>query len=193
MELPGSSSFRPDFESELSRRLMDARTLVVNQPLSAAVAGQMAERLAVMDAESARPITLMLSHVPGGDVEAALSVFDLLRSVAARVTAVSTGRVAGAGVLVFLGAERDARFALPHARFQLDEPAGALSGQGRSLEQEAQAVARLTARVVDLVTAATGQPREQVARDLQRRRSFDADEAVDYGLVTRVVQSARDL
>lgn len=193
MEWPGASSFGPDFQSELSRRLMDARTLVVNQPISNAVAGQVAEQLAVMDAESSRPLLVMISNAPGGSVEAALSVFDLLRSMAAPVSVVATGRVAGAGVLVFLGVDRDARFALPHARFQLDEPEGALSGRGQTLEQEAQDVAFLTRRVVDLVTAATGQPREQVARDLQRRRRFDADAAVEYGLVARVVQSVREV
>jgi len=152
------------------------------------------ERLTVLAAESAQPIQVMMSTVPGGDVEAGLSTYDLLRSLAAPVTVLGSGRIVGAGVLAFVGAPSDRRFALPHARFRLEEPRDSLEqGPPADLEEAAEAAADRRERVVSLLAAATGQPDEQIDADLSAERVFEASEAAAYGLVERVVERRRDI
>ena len=194
MEFPGPSSSPSNFRSQLSRRLLEARTIVVNEPLTTAAAGTVTEQLTVLAAESDEPIQVMMSNAPGGEVEAGLSVYDLIRSLDAPITVLGSGRVAGAGVLAFVGAAAERRFALPHARFQFEEPVDALRhGSASDLEQTARAAADRRQRIVALLAGATGQTDAQVETDLTAQRTFDADEAGDYGLIRRVVQSRKEI
>jgi len=194
MEFPGPHSSSPNFRSQLNRRLLEARTIVVNEPLTAAVAGPITEQLTVLAAESGQPIQIMMSNAPGGEVEAGLSVHDLIRSLDAPVTMLGSGRITGAGVLAFVGTTADRRFALPHAQFRLEEPADTFgAGSAADLAEMARAAAEQRERIVSLLAAATGQPADQVDADLAAQRVFDVEAAADYGLIRRVVQSRKDL
>jgi ATP-dependent Clp protease protease subunit len=194
MELPGSDRSFSDYRSQLSNRLLDARTLVLNESLTAAVAGQLAEQLAVMEAESAEPIHFVMSNAPGGEIEAALSTYDLLRSLTAPVTMLGGGRIAGAGVIVFVGAPAERRYALPHVHFQLEEPQATVdSGSATDLEAAADAAADRRERILRLLAGATGHSEERIEEDVSAQRGFDGEEAVEYGLIQRVVQSRREI
>lgn len=194
MDPPGSDRPRSRFRSELRDRLLDERRIVVNEALTARVAGQITERLAVLDGEAAEPIQMMMSAVPGGDVEAGLSMHDLLRSLTAPVTVLASGRISGAGVVALAGAAADRRFGLPHARFQLQEPTDSLyPGPASDLEGRAKSAADRRRRVVKILSEATGQSSEQIESDLSKQRTFKPEEAARYGLITRVVESRDSL
>ena len=194
VEYSGSDRPASKFRSELNSRLLAERTIGLNEALTAGVAGEITEQLTVLDAESVAPIALLMSHVPGGDVEVGLSIYDLIRSLAAPVVVLGSGRIAGAGILAFVGAPSRRRFALPHVRFRFEEPADTFDAGGAGdLAEKARAAADCRGRVVSLLAAATGQSDDQIETDLSRRRAFEADEAVDYGLIERVVESRREI
>jgi ATP-dependent Clp protease protease subunit len=194
MESPGPDRPNANFQSQLNSRLLAARTIVVNEPLTTTAAGSITQQLTLLAAESDEPIHIMMSHAPGGDTEAGLSVYDLIRSLDAPVTILGSGRIAGAGLLAFVGAAAERRFALPHARFRLEEPTAAEEpGRVADLERAAAAAADRRERVVALLAAATGQSDEQIAEDLAAQRTFEADEAATYGLIERVVQSRKEI
>lgn len=194
MEYSGPGRPASNFSSQLSRRLLAVRTVVLREALTATVAGRITEQLTVLDAESAEPIRVMMSSVPGGDMEAGLSTYDLLRSLTAPVTVLASGRIAGSGLLAVVGAPSERRFALPHARFRLREPTDALDRDpSADLEEKAEGAADRRARIVSLLAAATGQSNDQIETDLSRQRAFEADEAAAYGLVQRVVQSRQEI
>jgi len=194
MEFPGPDRPNANVQSQLTSRLLAARTIVVNEPLTTTAVGTLTQQLTLLASESDEPIRIMMSHVPGGDTEAGLSVYDLIRSLDAPVTMLGSGRIAGAGLLAFVGAAAERRVALPHARFRLEEPtATEEAGRAADLERAAAAAADRRERVVTLLATATGQPAEQVAEDLAAQRTFEAEEAVAYGLIDRVVQSRRDI
>jgi ATP-dependent Clp protease protease subunit len=194
MEMPDPNGSDDPFRSRLNSRLLDARTIVVNEPLTTRAAGQVSEQLTVLAAESDEPIQIMMSHVPGGDSAAGLSTYDLIRSLDAPVTILGSGRIAGAGVLAFVGAPGERRFALPHARFHFEEPTeGRADGGAAALEQAAEAAAHQRERVVALLAQATGQSEKQVDEDVTARRTFEAEAAATYGLIRRVVQSRADI
>jgi ATP-dependent Clp protease protease subunit len=184
-----SSSFR----DRLTRRLLEERTIVVNEAVTGRVAGHITEQLTVLDAESAEPIRVLINNAPGGEVEAALSVYDLLRALTAPVRMLGGGRIAGAGMVAFLGAPAARRSALPHVHFAFEPPrAATTTGTGEDLGAQAEAARDRHERVVALTAEATGQSEEQIEADLDRRRTFDAEEAQAYGLVRRVVERRGD-
>ena len=194
MESFGSDRPPFNFQNHLQGRLRDARTLMLNEALTAAVAGQVAEQLTLLDTEAAEPISVLMRNAPGGNVDAGLSTYDLLRSLASPVTMLGSGRIAGAGVLAFLGAPSGRRFALPHVRFRLEEPREALEKRTTGDAAERADVARdRRARIVPLLADATGRPVAQADEDLSAQRAFTAEEAVAYGLIERVVESRSEV
>jgi len=194
MRPPGSGGPPSSFRSPLSGHLFDARTVVVSEALTTDVAGEITERLAVLAAESTDSITLLMSNVPGGDAEGGLSTYDLLRSLRAPVTALASGRIAGPGILALVGVPADARFALPHARFRLREPTDSLGwGPSANLKEKEAAAADRRERLVAILAGATGQTEAQIEADVSAQRAFQPEEAVEYGLIHRVVQGRRDI
>lgn len=194
MEMPDFTGPDDSFRSRLNSRLLDARTIVINDPVTAKTAGAVSEQLTVLAAESAEPIQIMMSDAPGGDVAAGLSTHDLIRSLDVPVTILGSGRITGAGLLAFTGVASDRRFALPHARFRVEAPTESPNeGAVSDLERQAEAAADRRRRVVALLAEATGQSEEQIDADLSSRRAFDAEAAAAYGLIERVVQSRGEL
>lgn len=190
MEHQGPDVPWSDFRSELNSRLLNERTLVLNEALTSSVAARISEQLTVLDAESEESIQIMMSSVPKGEMEAGLSVHDLLQSLAAPVTVLGAGRIVGPGVVAFVGAPSGRRFALPHARFRLNEPRGRLGeGSTQDLNTKTEELSERRQRVVGVLAAATGQSEEQIATDLSDRRALEAEAAVDYGLVYRIVEN----
>lgn len=186
---------RPSFlQSRLSDRLFDARVLVINEPMTASVSASISERLSVLEADSDEPIRVMMTQVSGGDFTSALSVYDFLQSVAAPVTMLGAGRIVGAGVVAFVGAPAERRYALPHSRFRFAEPDHeAEGGTAETLEQKVEEREELRRRAVSVLADATGQSKSQVEDDLSERRALDAEEAKNYGLVRRIVQSQGEI
>jgi ATP-dependent Clp protease protease subunit len=194
MEYPGPNRPFSNFRNHLRNRLHDARTIVVNDAITSDLAGRLSEQLTVLDAESSGPIQVLMSSAPGGTPDAGLSIYDLIRSLSAPVTTLGSGRIAGAGVLAFVGAAADRRYALSHVRFQFREPREALDdGPAAALDEAAEAARTRRQHIVGLLAEATGRRPDQVDRDLSSERTFDAEAAVAYGLIRRVVQSRREI
>lgn len=165
------------------------RTLVISQAVDSAVATGLTQQLTVLARESDEPIRLVCSNAPGGAVEAATSVYDVARSTNIPITAVASGRVSGAGLLVYLAARAGERTATPNARFILEEPS-AVERTGDAVS-DADRLNDLRRRVVRIIADATGQSGARVREDLADRTLLSAEEAVDYGLADRIVATVR--
>lgn len=169
-------------------------TLVVSETLTATVGNRIAQQLALLADSSDEPIRIVMSNAPGGNERAGLSVYDAIRSTGAPVTMLGSGRIAGAGILAFVGAEASRRVGLPHVRFRFAPPtAPEHAGAAADLEAQAEEAREQRHRVVECLAAATGQPKEQIASDLSAQRAADAEAAVEYGLIDRIIQSRYEL
>ena len=149
-------------------------------------------RLLALSQESDAPITLLISS-PGGHVESGDAIHDMIRFVRAPVTTVGTGWVASAGTHIYLAAPKSRRFALPNTRFMIHQPAGGAGGQASDIAIQAKEILRTRARIAAVIAKETGQPLERVAVDIERDFWMSADEAIEYGLVSRVVNHQSDL
>jgi ATP-dependent Clp protease protease subunit len=111
----------------------------------------------------------------------------------APVRVIGTGWVASAGALIFLGGHKDRRFCLPNTRFLLHQPMGGVRGPAVDIDIEAREILKMRERLNRLVAQETGQPYEKVERDSDRNYWMSAEEAITYGMVTRVISSLHDL
>lgn len=149
-------------------------------------------RLLALSQESDAPITLLISS-PGGHVESGDAIHDMIRFVRAPVTVVGTGWVASAGTHIYLAAPKERRLALPNTRFMIHQPAGGAGGQASDIAIQAKEIIRTRERIAAVIARETGQPLDRVRVDIERDFWMGTDEAIAYGLVSRVIERQADL
>jgi ATP-dependent Clp protease, protease subunit len=168
--------------SLVQEHLFAARTVLVFGEVTMALAEAVTAQLLALDAQSASPIRVVI-HSPGGHVEAADTMHDVIQSLRAPVRMIGTGWVASAGALIYVAAPRRNRIALPNTRFLLHQPMGGVSGPSTDVEIEARQILAMRQRLQHLFAAATGQTLEKIASDTERNHWMSAEEALQYGLV----------
>lgn len=186
---PPSPELRPS--SRAAERLYAARTVLVFGEIDMALAARASAELLALASESREPIRVIVNS-PGGHVESADTLHDLIRFIAAPVTMIGTGWVASAGALIYAAARRERRLSLPNTRFLLHQPSGGVGGPASDVEIEARQMLAMRSRLNRLFAEATGQPLEKIAKDTERNHWMSAEEATAYGLVGRIVESAGD-
>jgi ATP-dependent Clp protease protease subunit len=150
------------------------------------------ERLIALSQESDAPIHMLVSS-PGGHVESGDAIHDMIRFVRAPVTTIGTGWVASAGTHIFLAADKERRVCLPNTRFMIHQPAGGAGGRASDIAIQAKEIIKTRERIAKVVARQTGQKLEKVLADMERDYWMSADEAITYGIVSRVIDTQQDL
>ena len=150
------------------------------------------ERLILLAQESDAPINMLVSS-PGGHVESGDAIHDMIRFVRAPVTTIGSGWVASAGTHIFLAAPKDRRVCLPNTRFMIHQPSGGAGGRASDIAIQAQEIIKMRERIARVIAKETGQKLERVMSDIDRDHWMSAQEAIDYGLVSRVITRQTEL
>ncbi len=156
------------------------------------IARSTVERLIALSAESDKPIHVLVSS-PGGHVESGDAIHDMMKFVSAPVTTIGSGWVASAGTHIFLAAPKERRFCLPNTRFMIHQPSGGAGGQASDIAIQAREIVKTRERISRTVADATGQKYEKVLVDMERDYWMSPQEAIDYGIVSKVISSASQL
>ena len=179
--------------STLTERLaFKSRFVLIFGEIDHAIARSACERLIALAQDSEAPITMLISS-PGGHVESGDAIHDLIRFVRAPITTVGTGWVASAGTHVFLAAPKERRVCLPNTRFMIHQPSGGAGGQSTDIAIQAREILRTRERIAREIAVQTGTPIERVRLDMERDYWMSADEAIAYGIVSRIVENQADL
>jgi ATP-dependent Clp protease protease subunit len=173
--------------SLVAQHLFAARTVLVFGDVTAELAEAVSSQLFALAAISEDPIRLVINS-PGGHVESGDTIHDVIRFIAPEVKILGTGWVASAGALIFAAAERENRFALPNTRFLLHQPLGGVGGPATDIEIEAAQILAMRDRLNHIFAAATGQTYEKITKDTERNHWMSAQQALQYGLVGRIVE-----
>lgn len=181
----------PSF-SLIARQLYTSRTVLIFGEVTTLLAESVSAQLLALAAESPEPIRVLL-HSPGGHVEAGDTIHDMIRFVGPQVRIVASGWCASAGALIYCAAAHPHRLALPNTRFLLHQPLGGVGGRASDVEIEARQIMLMRERLNRIFADATGQPYEKLVRDTDRNHWLSAGEAVEYGLVSRIVARESDL
>src|SRR5215510_13146195 len=150
------------------------------------------ERLIAMAQESDAPIRVLVSS-PGGHVESGDAIHDIIRFIRAPVTTVGTGWVASAGTHIFLAAPKERRVCLPNTRFMIHQPGGGAGGPATDIAIQAKEILRTRERIAKVIARQTGQSLQKVLADMERDFWMSAEEPIAYGLVSRIIESSRQL
>lgn len=185
-----NKSDKPDgIEEQMSFK---SRFVLIFGEIDDKLAQTTCRRLLALAADSDAPITILISS-PGGHVESGDAIHDVIRFIAAPVTTVGTGWVASAGVHVFLASPKDRRVCLPNTRFMIHQPAGGAGGQATDIAIQAKEILRTRERIARVIAKQTGKPYDTVISDMERDFWMSADEAVKYGIASRIVERQGDL
>jgi ATP-dependent Clp protease protease subunit len=180
--------------NELESRLFKGRKVMVFGQITDRLARDVVARILALADESAKPIQVYVNS-PGGHVESGDSIHDIIKFVRGSVPVymIGTGWVASAGALIYAAGEKRFRFCLPNTRFLLHQPMGGVQGPATDIEIEAREIIKMRERLSRIIAAETGQPFERVSRDTDRNYWMSANEAIEYGLATKVISSIDEL
>ena len=176
----------------VGEHLFASRTVLVFGEVNSRLAESVTAQLLALAAQSRDPIRMLINS-PGGHVEAGDTIHDVVRFVEAPVRMVATGWCASAGALIFAAAKREDRLTLPNTRFLLHQPLGGVGGPASDVEIEARQILLMRERLNRIFADATGQPLEKISRDTERNHWMTAQEALDYGLVGRILEPGSEL
>lgn len=186
-------SAKPDKGDRLEEQLsFKSRFVLVFGEIDDKLAHATCRRLLALSEASDAPITMLISS-PGGHVESGDAIHDMIRFVRAPVTTVGTGWVASAGVHIFLSPPKERRVCLPNTRFMIHQPAGGAGGQASDIAIQAKEILKTRERIARAVATQTGKTYESVLADMERDFWMSAEEAVGYGIVSRIIERQTDL
>jgi ATP-dependent Clp protease, protease subunit len=169
-----------------------SRYVLVFGEIDDQLARKTCERLIALAQDSDAPITMLISS-PGGHVESGDAIHDLIRFVRAPVTTVGTGWVASAGTHIFLAPPKERRLCLPNTRFMIHQPAGGAGGRATDIAIQAKEIIKTRERIAAVVAKQTGQALAKVLADMERDYWMSPDEAIAYGVLSRVIERQQDL
>ncbi|WP_091737070.1 ATP-dependent Clp protease proteolytic subunit [Phenylobacterium immobile] len=172
--------------------LYKSRTVLIFGEVNMRMAERVTAQLSAFAAESDKEIRVLINS-PGGHVESGDTIHDMIRFCGAPVKVIGTGWVASSGAHIFLGAKKENRFCLPNTRFLLHQPAGGVRGQASDIQIEAEEIIKMRDRVNKIIARETGQTLERIVKDTQRNFWMSAEEAIAYGLVSKIVTDASDV
>ena len=191
-ENPPSASTAEPRNSFLEEKAFKSRTVLVFGAISDTSAGDVARRLLALDAESSAPIDMLVSS-PGGHLESGDAIHDIIRFIAAPVNMIGTGWVGSAATHLYLAVPRERRFCLPNTRFLIHQPSGGAGGPASDIAIHAKEIIKARERIARVIARETGRPFDSVLIDIERDRWLSAEEAIDYGLVGRIINNKSEL
>jgi len=183
---------KPQTPTTVENKLFDARFVMITGPINQEMAKDVVARLFAMASVSDDPITVLVSS-PGGHVESGDMIHDTIKYIKPRVRVLGSGWVASAGALIYVAAEKQDRYSLPNTRFLLHQPAGGAGGPAADIAIQAKEIKRMHERLNKIFADATEQKLEKIEQDTDRDFWLSAEEAVDYGLVGKIVNSVDEV
>ncbi len=176
----------------MDEKLFKSRAITIFGDINDKIARSVTEKLLALAAESDDPITIYISS-PGGHVESGDVVYDMIKFIKPTVKVIGAGWVASSATTIFLAAKKENRFSLPNTRFLVHQPSGGSIGDATDIKIQAEEIIKMKARINQLIADETGQPLERVAKDTDRDYWMTADEAVEYGIVNKIVRSISEV
>lgn len=179
-------------EEPLNERFLKTRTVLLVGEIDKDLSEKVVRQLLLLESISEEPITLLIDS-PGGDVYAGFSIFDVIRFIKAPVKIVGIGLVASAAALILIAVPKDRRFGLPNSSYLIHQPLSGMNGVATDIEIHAKELERTRLHINELLAEATGQALEKIIKDTDRDFWMNAQEAMQYGLIGKVIMSRQEL
>ena len=203
IDRPNSRPFHLDEEEDeektqtpqsipVDKHLFEARTVLITGQVTQELARDVSARLLALAHVSSDPITVIVSS-PGGHVESGDMIHDTIKFISPRVRMLAMGWASSAGALIYVSVPTEDRYCTPNTRFLLHQPSGGAGGPAADIEIQAREIMKMRDRLNKIFAEATGQSIERVEKDTDRDHWMSPEEAIEYGLVGKVISSIDEL
>ncbi|HEY3028053.1 MAG TPA: ATP-dependent Clp endopeptidase proteolytic subunit ClpP [Pyrinomonadaceae bacterium] len=172
---------------DIYSRLLKDNIIFLGTPIDDQIANLIVAQLLFLEAEDPEKDINIYINSPGGSITAGMAVYDTMQFIRPDVTTICVGQCASMGALLLAAGTKGKRFALPNSRILIHQPTGGTSGQATDIRIQAEEIIRMRELTSQIIATHTGQPFEQVERDVERDRIMSAAQAKDYGLIDEVI------
>lgn len=178
---------------QFSEKFLKTRQIILTGEINKELADSIVRQLLILDSEDEKSPIYMYIDSPGGDVDAGFAIFDMIRFINAPVYLIGMGLIASAATLVLLSVDKEFRIGLPNSRYLIHQPLGGMRGVATDIEIYAKDMEKIRAKLNSLIAEQTGTSLEQVTKDTERDFWLDSDEAVKYGLISKIIAKKSEL
>ncbi len=178
---------RGEREFDIYSRLLNERIIFLGTPIDDMIANLVVAQLLHLESVDPDKDISMYINSPGGSIYSGLAVYDTIQFIKPDVQTICVGVAMSMGSLLLAGGAAGKRFSLPNSRILIHQPSAGFEGQATDIEIHAQEILNIRRRVDEIYALHTGRSEEQVRNDMERDRFFTPDQAVEYGLIDRVI------
>ncbi len=178
---------RGDREYDIYSRLLAERIVFIGTPIDDQIGNLVVAQLLHLESDDPDKDISVYVNSPGGDVYSGLAIYDTMQFIKPDVQTICFGVAMSMGALLLTGGAKGKRLALPNSRMLVHQPSAGFEGQATDIDIHAREILDMRGRIDKIFALHTGQPVEQIHEDLERDRFFRAEEAVEYGLIDKVI------
>ena len=171
--------------------LLKNRIIFLGSPIDDQIANLVVAQLLYLSREDPESGIQMYINSPGGQVYSGMAIYDTMRMIPNKISTVAVGVAASFGTVLLAAGEKGQRYALPHATIHMHQPLGGAQGQASDIEIQAKEILRIKERLNAILAEATGQDVATIIKDTERDFYMSAQQAVEYGLVDKVLESPK--
>jgi ATP-dependent Clp protease, protease subunit len=179
---------RGEREFDIYSRLLNERIIFLGTPIDDQIANLVVAQLLHLESEDPDKDISIYINCPGGSIYSGLAIYDTMEFIKPEISTICVGIAMSMGSLLLTGGTKGKRFALPNSRLLIHQPSAGFEGQSTEIEIHAREILNVRDRIDQIYAQHTGQTVEQVHADMERDRFFKAEEAVEYGLIDRVIE-----
>ncbi|PKO18313.1 MAG: ATP-dependent Clp protease proteolytic subunit [Chloroflexi bacterium HGW-Chloroflexi-10] len=168
--------------------LLKNRIILLGTPINDQVANLIVAQLLFLSREDPDAGIQMYINSPGGQIYAGMAIYDTMKMIPNKISTMAVGMTASFGTVILAAGEKGQRYTLPHSTIHMHQPLGGAQGQATDIEIQAKEILRLKVRLTKIMADATNQTIETIEKDTERDYFLDAQQAVEYGLVDKVLE-----
>jgi ATP-dependent Clp protease protease subunit len=181
---------RPD---PIGEKLMKSRIIMITDVITKKLAQMTIAQLLILEQEDPEKEIKVFINSPGGDADAGFAIYDMMKFIKPNIKNICAGVAASAAVIILLGTDKENRVSLPNSRILIHQPSTGVHGTASDIQIEASEILKCREKINRMISDETGREFEKVENDTRRNYWMSAEEAVEYGLLSKIIKTQSDL
>ncbi len=181
---------RPD---PIGEKLMKSRIIMITDVITKKLAQTTIGQLLILELEDPEKEIKVFINSPGGDADAGFAIYDMMKFIKPKIKNICAGVAASAAVIILLGADKENRVSLPNSRILIHQPSTGVHGTASDIQIEASEILKCREKINRMISEETNREFEKVENDTKRNYWMSAEEAVEYGLISKIIKTQSDL
>lgn len=172
---------------DIFSRLLKDRIIMINGEINDVTSNLVVAQLLFLESEDPDKDIYVYINSPGGSITSGMAIYDTMQYIKPDVCTICIGMAASMGAFLLSSGQKEKRYALPNAEIMIHQPLGGFQGQATDIDIHAKRILRIKDKLNQILSENTGKPLEQIKADVERDYFLEADEAMEYGLVDKVI------